>query len=269
MMKFYDKYKKFLIAIVIVGVVISVYNYDKITAKVIKKLPVSVENYLAEQYLPDKFWLHRTDSVEKQYEFANKYQGIEFDIIYYEAENAFENSHDKKDLNKYNLEKQLRAYQDIGLPKGIWLDFKNLTENNKFAAKNTLDNIMTKYNIDKKLVWLESGNWQALKIFHDDGYRTSYYLPYYKLDKMTAAEIENARKLTKKIAFSGSVDAVSFYGGYYDFVNSVELPPRTELLTWLDGYAWYEVMLRKDCEKIKNDRRIQVILVKDRGNYHR
>ena len=108
-----------------------------------------IENYLAEQYMPDKFWLHRTDSVEKQYEFTNKYKGIEFDIIYYKDENAFENSHDKKDLNKYNLEKQLQAYQDIGLPKGIWLDFKNLTESNKFAAKDTLDKLMSKYKIDK------------------------------------------------------------------------------------------------------------------------
>ena len=269
MIKFYDKYKKFFIALVIIGITFSIYNYDKIAAKVINKLPISIENYLAEQYMPDKFWLHRTDSVEKQYEFTNKYKGIEFDIIYYKDENAFENSHDKKDLNKYNLEKQLQAYQDIGLPKGIWLDFKNLTESNKFAAKDTLDKLMSKYKIDKNLLWIESGNWQALKIFHDDGYRTSYYLPYYKLDKMTYKEIENAKKLTKEIALSGNVDAVSFYGGYYDFIKSVELPPRIELLTWLDGYTWYEVLLRKNCEEIKNDERIQVILVKDIGHYHR
>ena len=87
--------------------------------------------------MPDKFWLYRTDSVEKQYEFTNKYKDIEFDIIYYKDENAFENSCDKKDLNKYNFKKQLQTYQDIGLPKGIWLDFKNLTESNKFAAKDT------------------------------------------------------------------------------------------------------------------------------------
>lgn len=265
----YDKFNKFLIAAIVIGIVLSVYNYDKIISKIIKKLPVYVENYLAEQYMPDKFWLHRTDSVEKQYEFANKYKGIEFDIIYYGYENAFENSHDKEDLNKYNLEKQLLAYKNIGLPKGIWLDFKNLTENNKFAAKDALDKLMSEYKIDKNLVWLESGNWQALKIFHDGGYRTSYYLPYYKLDKMSNTEIENAKELTKKIALSGNVDAVSFYGKYYNFINSVELPPRIELLTWLDGYTWYEVLLRKHCEEIKNDKRIQVILVKDIGHYHR
>lgn len=38
--------------------------------------------------MPDKFWLHRTDSVEKQYEFTSKYKGIEFDIIYYKDEIA-------------------------------------------------------------------------------------------------------------------------------------------------------------------------------------
>ncbi len=38
MIKFYDKYKKFFIALVIIGITFSIYNYDKIAAKVIKKI---------------------------------------------------------------------------------------------------------------------------------------------------------------------------------------------------------------------------------------
>ena len=222
---FYEKYKKFLMLFLVVGIALSLYNYDKIAASIFKKLPETINADLAEKYMPDKFWLHRTNSVDKQHEFADKYSGIEFDIIYYERENDFENSHDKKDLEKYNLEKQFAAYQRIGKPKGIWLDFKNLTENNKYAAKEKLNELLAKYQIDKNLVWLESRNWQALKVFHDDGYRTSYYLPYYKLDKMSASEIAQAKELTLKAASSGNVDAVSFYGGYYDFIKSSALPP--------------------------------------------
>ena len=269
MRRFYEKYKKFLILFFVLGIVLSLYNYDKIAASIFKRLPETINADLAEKYMPDKFWLHRTNSVEKQKEFADKYKGIEFDIIYYEKEDAFENSHDKKDLMKYNLENQFATYKAIGKDKGIWLDFKNLTENNKYAAKDKLNELLVKYEINKNLVWLESGNWQALKVFHDDGYRTSYYLPYYKLDEMSVEDIAKAKKLTLNIASSGNVDAVSFYGGYYDFINSIALPPRTALLSWLDGYCWGEVMLRKKFVDIRNDDRIKVILVKDKGKYHR
>lgn len=269
MKSIYEKYKKFLILFFAIGIIFSIYNYDKIVLKIINKLPEAVNAYYAEKYMPDNFWLHRTNSVGKQLEFADKYKGIEFDIIYYEKERAFENSHDKKDLQKYNLDLQLTAYEKIGLDKGIWFDFKNLTEENKKDAKETLERLLTKHHIDKNLVWVESGNWKALKEFKNSGFRTSYYLPYYKFNKMSQAEIAKAKKLTKNIALSGNVDAISFYGKYYDFINSIELPPHIALLTWLDGYRWHEVLIRKEFRNIINDPRIKVILVKDHGHYHR
>ena len=83
MRRFYEKYKKFLMLLFVLGIVLSLYNYDKIAASIFKRLPETINADLAEKYMPDKFWLHRTNSVEKQKEFADKYKGIEFDIIYY------------------------------------------------------------------------------------------------------------------------------------------------------------------------------------------
>lgn len=38
------------------------------------KIPEKIDNVLAEQYMPDKIWLHRTDSVNKQRELSYKYK---------------------------------------------------------------------------------------------------------------------------------------------------------------------------------------------------
>lgn len=41
------------------------------------------------------------------------------------------------------------------------------------------------------------------------------------------------------------------------------------LLCWLDGQSWGEVLLEKRYARLRNDARIKVILVKDRGRHHR
>lgn len=185
------------------------------------------------------------------------------------GEREFENSHDAEDLQLYNLEKQFQQYELAAENNGLWLDFKNLTEQNKEEALAALTELLDKYHIDKNKIWVESGNWQALGRFKQAGFRTSYYLPYYKFEKMTAAEIEKAKRETERIAASGNVDAVSFYGKYYSFVSGLKLPAHIALLSWLNERNWYEALLLKKYAAIRNDERVKVILVRDTGHYSR
>lgn len=69
--------KKILQCIFVLALVLAVFNYDKVAEKILKCMPSSLNNYLAERYMPEKFWLHRVNSVDKQKEFANKYKGLE------------------------------------------------------------------------------------------------------------------------------------------------------------------------------------------------
>lgn len=264
-----SKVKKILITLAAILISVSIYNYDIVIAKLIKYMPETINVSLSEKFMPDNFWLHRVNSVDRQFEFINKYNGIEFDVIYYEEEKAFENSHDKKDLLKYNLEKQFEVYRKINKRKGIWIDFKNLTKENQNEAKAVLDKLLLKYKINKNLVWLESSNWQALKLFHDDGYKTSYYFPYYELDKMSKNKIEKIRDLTQKIAESGNVEAISFDGKYYDFISKISVPDQIVYLCWFGGRTWSEVMLLNDFKNVRSDNKVKVILVRDKGDNYR
>ncbi|WP_293728527.1 hypothetical protein [uncultured Phascolarctobacterium sp.] len=250
-------------------VALAVFNYDRIVVRLLSFAPASVENHWAEQYMPDKFWLHRVDSVAKQQEFAGKYAGLEFDIIYYEDSRAFENSHDKDDLKAYNLEKQFQKYASLPTKNNLWLDFKNLSLDNKDDALTVLNSLMDKYGVDKSKVYVESKCYQALDAFKQAGFKTSYYFPYYKFKKMSKTEINDVKIKTEAIAASGNIDAISFQGDYYEFVSGLQLPPNIVLLSWLDGQSWYEVLLRRKYAAIRDDDRVKVILVREHGKYHR
>ena len=75
------KHKKFINIVLIILLIISAINYERIATKIIQKLPESTNRYLAELYKPDKLWLHRVDSVNKQIELSPKYNGGVLNLI--------------------------------------------------------------------------------------------------------------------------------------------------------------------------------------------
>ena len=58
--------KKYLLVLLSAVLIVGIFNYDKITAKILKRLPNKIDSALAEEFLPNTFWLHRVNSVEKQ-----------------------------------------------------------------------------------------------------------------------------------------------------------------------------------------------------------
>lgn len=257
-----------LCVLCIINLALGIYYRERIVMKVMRDYP-RIEYLTAKVFMPNRFWLHKTNSPEKQQEFHDKYKGIEFDIIYYPDKMGFENSHDKENYEKYNLENNLAAYKKIGKQRGIWFDFKNLTHENVNASKDALENLLQKYQIDKNLVIIESGNWQDLRIYKEAGFKTSYYFPYYDFSKLTRDEIEKAKDLTLEATSSGNVDYLSFDAKYYNFINNVKLPENIKLLTWIDTEPWYAVIIKKEYKKILQDKRVKVVLVKDLGHYNR
>ena len=131
------------------ALILGVFNYDTIAANVLKLVPDKVDAYLAEKFLPDNFWLHRVNSVGKHKEFSAKYKGLEFDVIFHDESLAFENSHDVDSLSKFNLEEQFKVYEELGNENGIWIDFKNLSNENDSKSLMVLDNLCDKYKLKK------------------------------------------------------------------------------------------------------------------------
>ncbi|MGN1393777.1 MAG: phosphoethanolamine transferase [Succinivibrionaceae bacterium] len=217
-----------------------------------------------------KVWLHRVNSPKKLLELGNKYHGLEFDVVFHEDLNDFENSHDKSEIVQYFLRNQLEILKLKNWNnKRLWIDFKNLTHQNKYNAEKRLSELIEEFRIKKENCYVESNNWEDLKIFKENGWKTSYYFPYYNLSKLSSDEINEIKVLTKKITDSGNINAISFAQEYYDFVNSMELNKNVDLLTWFNRVENQDFVKFEKYHYVLKNPRIKAILVKELGHYSR
>lgn len=82
-------------------------------------------------------------------------------------------------------------------------------------------------------------------------------------------KISKIQEQIKLIVESGNINAISFYGKYYDFISSLDIPEDIVFLSWFNDYYWNNLLMNSDFNKIVKDNRVKVILIKDIGHYHR
>ena len=243
-------------------------SIDKFLYKVTNKLSdlELLDRYYADKYpIEDKFWLHRTDTIEKLTTKGMKYKGVELDIVYYEEKDAFDNSHDRVADIKYPLENMLEILGHN--QQNIWLDFKNLTTENASAALNRLEEILALYSVDKGRCIVESNNYRDLKLFHDKGFYTSFYVPVDDKYLKNSAERENFKAVLRQVVATGNVDAVSFPVGYYELIKEADIAK--DLLLWDTSSKWWGFFLEPVRNVIRQDDAVKVILVKDYAKFER
>lgn len=96
--------------------------------------------------MPQKCWLHRTDSLQKLEELSFKYSGVEIDISYDKNKLIFDVGHDLENSINLSLEKMLEKLEK---DKKVWLDLKNLTEENSLIILNRLEKLIDNYSLEK------------------------------------------------------------------------------------------------------------------------
>ena len=72
----------------------------------------------------------------------------------------------------------------------IWLDFKNLNSTNSAKSLQELVKICDETGFERQNIIVESSNYKELAAFRQNGFYTSYYVPYYD-EKTLKAEREN------------------------------------------------------------------------------
>ena len=215
--------------------------------------------------IPNKCWLHRTNTVEKILEISEKYKGIEIDVNFNNDKLYFDVTHDLDKSIELSLEEYFKYFSKND--KKIWIDFKNLTERNVENSLNVFENLLRKYNVDRKRFIIESNNFEVLQFYKEKGYYTSYYVPYLDLENMTSEELEEWRLKIKNITLTNNVSAISFPGHMYSFIKSIDVD--IDLLTWEAGEKWQMLYYRKITREMLKDEELKVILVKEYGKYHR
>ena len=157
-------------------------------------------------------------------------------------------------------------------PIKFWIDFKNLDDSNKELALKTLQNLCKTYQIPIQNLIIESPNYEALRVFKDSGFFTSYYFPYYDMQKLEQ-DRQMLHTQLQNIIKTGNVNYISFDYEYYDFIESLNLKYNHKgklldmpLLTWNIGGPNKD-WVNNISTKAYTDSKVKVILVSEQGNY--
>lgn len=157
--------------------------------------------------LYNKVWAHRVNSKEKLNSALNYFEGIELDLVYNDKENILDVNHPPTETIGLNFEDYFKAIKKNQFPY-IWLDIKNITEENAEQILEMLVVIFNSREYPLYKVLIESRNPKSLLIFEKEGFKTSFYLPNYLYKKDSLAlsksvlEIKNILKIQPNIAIS-------------------------------------------------------------------
>lgn len=202
--------------------------------------------------------LHRVNNRKRLLEYFKKYAGFEIDVNFNNEKKFFNVSHDNIDHNE-DLSIMLNDINDLKY-KYLWIDFKNLSNENKEIALNVLNEIIKKNNLFKNHIIIESRNANALKIFGNSGYYTSLYLSCYTWDTKNC--IKNIIKDIKDLENS-NVDFVSSDARYFDIVKLCF--PKVAHLFWVMDKANEQKITKHIVEQ---DNNTYIILNQDTKKYY-
>ena len=193
------------------------------------------------------------------------YPNIEVDLVFRESR-KFDVTHDADTTFYLGL---ASYFSYMRKKKGkMWLDIKNLTPENRIMALSSLDRLVESFQIEKDRLIIEGQSWKALEVFTQSGYYTSFYVPYDDPDDLSKKELKCFIKGLQEIADKKVVSALSFPGCWYTEIKE-SLNRSIDLLTWEHRSSQLQLLLSSVGREMLFDPQLKVILVKDKGKYHR
>ncbi len=161
--------------------------------------------------------------------------GLEFDIYYDSLKNIFDVHHDANASVGQNFEDLLIARQSKKLDAAVWIDFKNVNQNNLKNSITLLKTLREKYNLYNKII-VESSYPDLLQLFTKDQFYTSYYVPYF--NPYISNDAEN-KKCCDSISVTISKYPVNALSGYYFQMPFLHQHfPLFPILSWAPNDKW-------------------------------
>ena len=214
---------------------------------------------------PDRLWLHRANSLEKWEEFSALYPNAEIDITVREGA-VLDVTHDEPVSFGLCADRYIQALAHND--RRLWLDIKNLPPNATRVIER-LDSMLALAQVDRTRLIIESDNAEALGLFKQRGYYTSYYVRYDNPSQLTPAELATALNQLRKVVDSGQVSALSIPIHWYATLHEQLHRPEIDLLTWDHHTRQWTFLLLPWKRALLNDPQVKVILLKKKGSHHR
>ena len=216
---------------------------------------ISIIEGLPGKNFPERKWLHRVNSIERLKYADSRYTGIEIDVVFDEKKHFFDVYHYPDVSRGLSLDTLVSAMTN---PEKhyYWIDFKNLTNENKLAASQELFRIAIKYNILTNII-VESENPRCLDDFSRLGFYTSYYLPNINPYQISAKELETYIKTIAANLTSNPTNAVSAQEIQYELIKKYLY--NFDILLW--NFTDNPISLKLREHRLLKDQKVKVLLI--------
>lgn len=203
----------------------------------------------------DKIWAHRVDSEEKLKSALRYFEGVEVDLVYDKTHDILDVTHPPVPSIGLDLKQYITNIPSEKEPF-IWLDIKNLNSKNADSILVLLIKLFKEKQYPLEKILVETRYPEALPIFHEVGFNTSYYLPS-GLGEITEeqykVEIEKINTVLK------NQPEVGISSNYIDYeMMAKEFPHR-------DKYFWITSSVREHGfstpRKILKDSTVKAVLI--------
>ncbi len=224
-----------------------------------------LHKYIEAKYI-DKIWIHRVDSKEKLIEVNTIFDKYEVDVVFQSKNKLFDVNHPPAKSINLNLLDYFKAIK-INNKNMFWLDFKNLSSENKQYAYNRIDTICKKLKIKHKQLIIESTNPKHLAIFRENGYMTSYYLPAH-INKLKVNLVATKFEVINQMIIDTKPNFISADSVDYSLIK--EHLHKLKMLTWSFQFYKFRIINPKVLiselknvyfkNKILSDKNVKVVL---------
>jgi len=167
---------------------------------------------------------HRVNTIGKLSEILYKgFRSFETDIYIDKTRKDLLVGHDLKKLGA-SLSELLELTQSYGAEK-IWLDIKNLGNENSDILLDILQNLNEQYSIKENILIETNADGDFLKLITKNGWKTSYYLPYDKITELESyTEKEKFSKDLNILINNSNFSAISYDFSLDEYVKQYLLP---------------------------------------------
>jgi len=231
------------------------------------------DNKLALRVIP-----HRVNSIGKLMDsWSNGYRAFEIDVLYgVDGQDHFVVGHNHGDMSGMSFEQLFNSIPSLEIEK-IWMDLKNLTQENYKQVLDRLNYLDSQYSLKEKLIIESETSGSLFSNFNEEGWHISYYLPtkiimkYFDENKIN--EMEELAKSISEQSVIQRLSAVSFDNRLYPFVKDYLEPLLADEIvyhTWDLSVKLYDYDLNtKLYEKsYYNDERVKTILLPYKSPFH-
>ncbi len=200
----------------------------------------------------DRVWVHRVNDTQRLAAAHENRLSIEVDLVFDRTTNKLLVKHPGI-AGPENLQfSDFLSTIDEPKRQRLWLDIKNLNDQTKNQIMDEIKRVNAQLNLKSNMI-IESSNASALTEFKEQGFLTSFYIPYF--DESKPEVLERAVANTRRHLSVGRVDAISFDARYYHLLKPHF--PTADMLIWGDLH------LRKDRAAIAEllaDERVKIYL---------